>query len=72
MIYIVVDDQQAKLITESSQGIEIRDKAGKHLGFVAHGFSEEDLAVASHRLSSSQPRISTEKVIEHLRALEVQ
>jgi len=71
MIYIVVDDQQAKLIAESSQSVEIRDNKGNHLGFVSHGFSNEDLALAKQRLSSAQPRVSSEELIDHLRTMVV-
>jgi hypothetical protein len=71
MIYIVVNDDQAKLISESSDGIEIRDSSGRHLGFVAHGFTNADLATAKSRQASSQQRFETKDVIEHLRTLEV-
>ncbi len=42
--HIVVNDEQAKIISESPDSIEIHDRSGKHLGYVAHGFSDEDIA----------------------------
>jgi hypothetical protein len=71
MIYIVVNDDQAKLISESPDGIEIRDSSGRHLGYVAHDFTDTDLALAKSRLASSQQRFETKAVIEQLRAMEV-
>lgn len=70
MPHIVVDDAQARLILETPGTIEIRDRHGQHLGFVAHGFSDEDIAIAKQRLRSDEPRYTTEEVMEHLRALE--
>ncbi len=72
MIHIVVDDQQAKLIAESQQYLEIRDRQGKHLGFVAHGFTDEDLAIAKERLASDKPRLSTKETMDRLNALEAE
>ena len=71
MIYIVVDDDQAKVITEASQGVEIRDRQGKHLGFVAHGFSNEDIALAKSRRAMGGPRLSTKEILDYLISLEV-
>jgi hypothetical protein len=72
MPHIVVDDQQAKLISEATGDIEIRDPRGRHLGYVAHGFSDEDIAIARQRLESDLPRYSTREVLDHLRSLERQ
>ena len=56
MKHIVVDDQQAKLITETKETLEIRDVQGRHLGYVAHAFTDEDIAIARQRLASGEPR----------------
>ncbi len=69
MEHIVVNDQQAKLIAESTQGIEIRDSKGGHLGYVAYRFTEQDIAIAKERLASSEPRYRTQEVVDHLRSL---
>ena len=68
--HIVIDDQQAKIIAEATDWVEIRDRNGRHLGYVAHGFTEEDLAVARRRLASGEPRRTTREVLDRLRSLE--
>lgn len=70
MTHIIVDDEQAKLISESSDCIEIRDRNGRHLGFVTQGFSEEDITIAKERMLSDEPRYSTKEVLDHLQSLE--
>ena len=70
MPHIVVDDEQARIIFESADSIEIRDRRGKHLGYVARGFTDEDIAVARARRASDEPRLTTEQVLDHLRSLE--
>jgi hypothetical protein len=70
MQHIVVDDEQAKLIAEATDTVEIRDRRGKHLGFVDHGFTEEDIALAKQSAASNEPRYTTQEVLEYLRSLE--
>jgi len=70
MPHIIVDDQQAKIIADGADSVEIRDQHGNHLGFVAHGFSDDDIAIAKQRLESEEPRVTTPEVLEHLRSLE--
>ncbi len=70
MQHIVVNDEQAKIISESPESIEIRDRSGKHLGYVAHGFSDEDIAIAKQRLASDEPRYTTQEVLDHIQSLE--
>ena len=70
MKQMIVDDQQARLISEATDGVEIRDSRGRHLGYVASGFSEDDLALARQRLASDEPRHTTREVLDHLRSLE--
>jgi hypothetical protein len=69
MTHIVVDDQQAKLIAECAESIEIRDRKGQHLGYVAHGFTDEDIAIAKLRASSGESRYTTKQVVDHLRSM---
>jgi hypothetical protein len=66
MEHIVVNDQQAKLISEATDHIEIRDARGEHLGYVAHRFTDQDNAIANERLTSNEPRYTTQEVVEHL------
>ncbi len=70
MVHIVVDDKQAQIISASAESIEIRDRNGKHLGYVAHGFTGEDIAVAKLRMQSDEPRFSMEQVLDHIQSLE--
>ncbi len=70
MPHIVVDDQQAKIIAEAAQTVEIRDQKGNRLGYIAHAFTDEDIAVAKRRLQSDEPRFTTREVLSHLRSLE--
>ena len=69
MPHIVVDDQQTKLISEATESVEIRDPQGRHLGYVARGFTYEDIAMAKQRLASDEPRSTTQEVLDHLRSL---
>ena len=69
MAHIIVDDEQAKLIAESSGHIEIRDRHGKHLGYVLSGFDEADIALAKERRDSNETRYSTQDVLKHLQSL---
>ena len=70
MQHIVVNDQQAKLISGATESVEIRDARGGHLGYVAHGFTDEDNAIAKQRLASDEPRYATREVLDHLRSLD--
>jgi hypothetical protein len=68
--HIVVDDEQAKIISEATDSVEIRDRHGNRLGFVTHEFTDEDIAIARQRLASDEPRRTTQEVLDHLRSLE--
>ena len=57
------------MISESKESIEIRDRNGRRLGYVAHGFTEEDIAIAKERMASDARRYTTEQVINHLGSL---
>ena len=69
MAHIVIDDEQARLIAESNERVEIRDRKGNCLGYVLPEFSEADIALAKERRDSDEPRRSTAEVLEHLRSL---
>jgi hypothetical protein len=70
--YIVVDDQQAQIIAQTPGGLEIRDQQGRCLGYVAHGITKEDIALAKKALASDEPRYTTQEVLNHLRSLDQQ
>jgi hypothetical protein len=67
---IVVDDPQAKVISEATESVEIRDPRGRHLGYMAHRFTAEEIAIAKDRLASDEPLYTTQEVLEHLQSLE--
>ena len=68
--HIIVDDEQARIISKATEKVEIRDGNGNRLGFVAHGFTDEDIAIAKQRRTSTEPRYTTHEVLEHLRSLD--
>jgi hypothetical protein len=70
MSHIVVDEQQAKLISEATGYVEIRDPQGRHIGYAAQGFTEEDIAIAKQRMASDEDCHTTQEVLDHLRSLE--
>ena len=70
MLHIVVDDERARIISQSPESIEVRDRTGRHLGYVTGGFTDEDVAIARQRMASDEPRYTTEQVLEHLQSLE--
>jgi hypothetical protein len=63
MPHIVVDDIQARIFSESAGSIEIRDRSGKHLGYVAHDFTDDDIAIAKKRMASAEPRYTRAKCL---------
>jgi hypothetical protein len=70
MSFITIDDQQAKVLLESTGEVEIRDKQGNCLGLVTRSFNGEEIAEARRRLASGGPWYSTRQVLDHLRSLE--
>jgi hypothetical protein len=72
MDHIVVDDFQAEIICRTPQNIEIRDRQGRCLGYVAHGFTDEDINIAKQRMESNERRYSTEEVLRHIESLSSQ
>ena len=70
MPHIILDEEQAKILSESTGEIEIRDAAGRHLGYAMHGFSAEDVVGAKQRADSTGPWHSTGDVLDRLRSLE--
>lgn len=72
MPHITVDETQAQLIRESEEPVEVRDENGQCLGYLSHGFTEDDLAEAERRSQSKGPWYTTAEVLEHLRSLKAQ
>lgn len=70
MPYIVLDDQQAQIVSETGGKVEVRDREGRHLGFVTHGFTEAEIQEAKQRAASDEPRYTTAEVLQYLESLE--
>ena len=68
MIHIVLDDDQARLFTGTSQTVEIRNRQGAVLGYATHGFTTEEIALALQRQNET-PQHTTEEVLKNLAAL---
>lgn len=69
MAHITIDEQQAKIVLEASDEIEVRDPQGNRLGFVSRSFNAAEIAEAKRRLASNGPWYTTKEVLDHLRSL---
>jgi hypothetical protein len=67
--YIVLDETQAKIIAQAKGNVEIRDSSGRHLGYLTHGFTDQDIRIALERAASNAPRYSTVEMLNQLAAL---
>ncbi len=72
MPHIVVDEQQARLIAEVTEGVELRDNRGRHLGYVVRGFPDAALTIAPQRPESDRSRDVNRQVADQLRVPEDQ
>ena len=68
MVQIVVTADQAKVLSEAKDSVEIVDLHGNRLGFFARPFSKPDIAIALARAASNEPRRTTKQVIERLKS----
>jgi len=64
-----MDEAQARGLSQAKGEVEIRDHAGRHLGYVAHGFTDDDIRLARERAASSAPRFTTAEVLNQLSVL---
>ena len=69
MARIVLTQEQAKVIEEGKDFVELRAPTGKYLGYVSHGVTEQDIAIALQRRASDHPRRTTEQVLDRLHSL---
>ena len=70
VIRIVATEEQAKKIADARESVEVVDPQGNRLGYLARSFSDEDLRIATERLSSNEERRSTRMVVERLKSME--
>ena len=66
MTQIILDDQQAKTISEAGGLIELLDRHGRSLGVISTGISAEDIAIAKARSAANEQKHSTHDVLNHL------
>ena len=69
MVELVVTAEQAKLLSEASDSVEIVDGQGNRLGFFARRFTEKDVAIARLRNAARASGRSTADVLERLESL---
>ena len=70
---IVVNDQQAQIIFESQDPVQVRDGNGRVLGFIArmpNGDESVEIREMLRRMQTEHRSFSTEDVIHHLRSLD--
>jgi hypothetical protein len=71
MTYIVLTEEQARVLAEGRGAVEVRDPAGNWVGVL----DPEEAAVvaeARRRMASGKPGIPAERVEAHLRALQAE
>ena len=75
---LVVNDEQAKILSGASAPIAIRDQSGKLLGFASPDverivasskFTREQIAELEKRLDSDEPWLTTGEILQHIRSL---
>ena len=74
MPHIVVDTDEAEMITKAGRTVHVRDPKGRLVGFITPAPPEEEIALAKARLAEGPqgPTYTTEEVLAHFRSLENQ
>jgi hypothetical protein len=73
MTQLVVSEEQAELISKSSDRVEVRDAKGRILGVLSRRVQDEspdEIAEIKRRSRTPGPVYSTDEVLSHLRSLE--
>lgn len=70
MTQIVLNDEQVKTVQSATGAVEVRDRHGNLLGYVARRTTEAEIAEAKRRLESDGPWYTTQQVLDHLKSLE--
>jgi len=70
MVELVVSPEQARLLTETHESVEIVDSSGNRLGFFARRFSDRDIEAALARARAGASARSTDEVLDRLNALD--
>ena len=69
MVEMVVSAEQANLLAEAQDSVEIVDAHGNRLGFFAGRFSDRDIEIASGRAAAREPARPTADVFNRLKSL---
>jgi hypothetical protein len=69
MPQIVLDDGQARVVTEAVEPVEVRDRKGHLLGFIPAPWTEEEIAEAERVLHSSEPGYTYAEIRQYLESL---
>ncbi len=74
---IILDDDQARTLTEAREAVELRDRRGNPLGMISPlpaatetEFTAEEIAETRRRIDSDEPRFTSRQVLDRLRSLE--
>ncbi len=70
MVQVVATADQAKVLAESTDCVEIVDANGKRLGTVLRSPSDEDMRIAKGRNAGDGKRYTTEEVVSLLCSLD--
>jgi hypothetical protein len=68
MVQIVLSTEQAKVIQQAVDGIELLDPDGHPVGIVTTGFTAEDLRTVRQRMASNEPGLPLEQLLERLQS----
>jgi hypothetical protein len=78
MTFMMVNDEQARLIAEASSPVIFVDARGREIGKLqplsadqlkSPGISEEELAELKRRMASPGPGKTTEEILDRLKAM---
>jgi hypothetical protein len=67
MVELVVTTEQAKLLTEARDTVEIVDAEGNRLGFVVRRFSDSDIETALSRATVGGSSRATADVLKRMK-----
>lgn len=72
MPQLVVTPEQAQLLHAAQECVEVVDLQGNRLGFLAPPIWQQELALARQRAQASEPRYTTDQVLERLRSVRME
>jgi hypothetical protein len=70
VVELVVTPEQAKLLAEATDSVEVVDGEGNRLDFFARLVLDRDVATASRRAATAQPGRQTAEVLDRLKKSE--